>query len=144
MVGIGGVKVSTECDDCDIAFLSDDNSVHLRHTDGWWKVDTVNDRNQRHDDIASLSNYELAEKFLIWRWASFARSAMGARQLGAELHSRGPLSAVEFVRTPRDYVVELRLHDDRAVVSEASATVFSHVMSMSVEEIESLVTQDIS
>ena len=143
MIGIGDVKVSTECEDCDIAFLSNDNSVHLRHTDGWWVVDAVNDRNQRYDDIASLSNYELAEKFLIWRWGSFARSAMGARQLGAELHSQGPLNRVEFLKTSRDYVVELRLNDDRAIVSEASATVFSHIMGTSVEEIENLLSRDI-
>ena len=143
MIGIGGVAVSTECDDCDIAFLSDDNSIHLHHNDGWWVVDTVNDRGRRYDSIALLSTYELAEKFLIWRWASIARTSIGARQLGAELHSRGPMTTVEFVETSRDHFVELRTRDGRALVSDASATVFSHVMCMSVEEIESLLAQDI-
>jgi hypothetical protein len=143
MIGIGGVAVSTECDDCDIAFLSDDNSVHLHHNDGWWAVDTVNDRGRRYDDIALLSTFELAEKFLIWRWASIARTAIGARQLGAELHSQGLMPGVEMATASRDHFVELRTQGGRAVVSDASATVFSHVMRMSVEEIESLVAQDI-
>jgi hypothetical protein len=143
MIGIGGVAVSTECDDCDIAFLSNDNSVHLHHNDGWWAVDTVNDRGRRYDNIALLSTYDLAEKFLIWRWASIARTAIGVRQLGAELHSQGPMPAVEFVKASRDHFVELRTPDGRAVVSDAAATVFSHVMCMSVQEIESLVAQDV-
>lgn len=143
MIGIGGVAVSTDCDDCDIAFLSDDNSVHLHHEDGWWAVDTVNDRGRRYDDVALLSTYELAEKFLIWRWASIARTAIGASQLGPELQSLGPMTTVEFVKTSRDHFVELRIPDGRAVVSDASATVFGHVMCMSVEEIERLLAQDI-
>jgi hypothetical protein len=143
MIGIGGVSVSTGCEDCDIAFLSDDNSVHLHHNNGWWAVDTVSDRGRRYNNIASFSNYDLVEKFLIWRWASIARSAIGARQLGAELHSQGPMPTVEFAKASRDHFVELRTHDARAVVSEASATVFSHVMCMYVEEIESLLTRDI-
>ena len=143
MIGISGVTVSTDCDDCDIAFLSDDNSVHLHHNDGWWTVDTVSDRGSRYNSIALLSTYELAEKFLVWRWASVARTAMGARQLGAQLHSEGPMPGVEVVTTSRDHFVELRTNDGRAVVSDASATVFSHVMCMSLEEIESLLTQDI-
>jgi hypothetical protein len=137
------VSVSTESGDCDIAFLSDDNSVYLNQEDGWWVVDTVNDRGRRYANIASFSTYDLAEKFLIWRWASIARTAVGARQLGAELHSRGPMPNVEFAKASRDHFVELRTREGRAVVSEASATVLSHVMSMSVEEIERLLTQDI-
>ncbi|UMB69146.1 hypothetical protein [Mycobacterium paraterrae] len=144
VAGIPGATVSTECDDCEVAFLSDDDSVHLRHEADWWKIDVVNDRGQRYEDVASLSNYGLVEKFLIWRWASLARTTIGAKQLGAELHAKGLCSAVEFVRTQREYVVELRHGNDRAVVSEASAVVFSHVMTMSVEEIENLVSQDIS
>jgi hypothetical protein len=63
--------------------------------------------------------------------------------LGAELHSQGPMPDVEVATASRDHFVELRTQDGRAVVSDASATVFSHVMRMSVEEIESLVAQDI-
>jgi hypothetical protein len=143
MAGIRGGSVSTECDDCDIAFLSDDNSVHLHHNDGWWAVDTVDDRGRRYNNIALLSTYELAEKFLIWRWASIARTAIGVRQLGAELHSQGPMPTVEFVKASRDHFIELRTHEGRAIVSEASATVFSHVMRMSVRDVESLLAQDI-
>ncbi len=62
MIGISGVAISTACDDCDIAFLSDDNSVYLHRNDGWRAVDTVNDRGGRDDTIAS-STYELAESF---------------------------------------------------------------------------------
>lgn len=143
MIGIGGVSVSAECEDCDIAFLSDDNSVYLHHYDGWWAVDTVNDRGHRYNNIAEFSTYDLVEKFLIWRWASIARTAIGAKQLGAELHSRGPMPNVEFAEASRDHFVELRAQDGTAVVSEASATVFSHVMCMSVDEIERLLNQDI-
>ena len=144
MIGMRNVSVSVERTDCEIAFLSDEGSVHLRHTDGWWAVDTVNDRNQRFDDVAQLSNYELVEKFLMWRWASVVRTATGARQRGAELHAQGPASGVEFVELPRDHFVELRRHDDRARVSSSHATVFSHVMRMSVEEIERELAADIA
>jgi hypothetical protein len=143
MTGLRGASVSTDCEDCDILFASDDDSIHLRHNGAWWAIDSVNDRGRRYNDIALLSTFDLVEKFLIWRWGSLARTVIGARQLGAELHSQGPMAAVEFAKTSRDHYVELRTPGGTAVVSEASATVFSHVMGMSVEEIERLLTQDI-
>ena len=143
MIGMRNVSASVDRPDCEIAFVSDEGSVQLRHDEGWWAVDTVNDRGQHFDDVAQLSNYELVEKFLMWRWASLVRTATGAKQRGAELHAQGPSSGVEFVELPRDHFVELRLHDDRARVSSTSATVFSHVMRMSVEDIERDLAADI-
>ncbi|MGH7042837.1 MAG: hypothetical protein ACREFY_11980, partial [Acetobacteraceae bacterium] len=75
--------------------------------------------------------------------ASIARAAIGARQLGAELHSQGPMPSVKFAKASRDYDVELRTPGGTAVVSQANATVFSHVMCMSMDEIERVLTQDI-
>lgn len=143
MAGMRGVSVSEECEDCDILFSSDDESIHLRHNATWWAIDSVNDRGHRYNDIALLSTYDLVEKFLIWRWGSLARTAIGAKQLGAELHAQGAMPGVEFVEASRNHYVELRAPDGAAVVSQASATVFSHVMCMSVDQIEKLLTQGI-
>lgn len=143
MAGMRGASVFDECEDCDVLFLSDDESIHLRHVATWWAVDSINDRGRRYNDIALLSTYDLVEKFLIWRWGSLARTVIGAKQLGAELHAQGPMPGVKFAETSRNHYFELSAPDGAAVVSQANATVFSHVMCMSVDHIETLLTQDI-
>ncbi|MGL5441729.1 MAG: hypothetical protein ACRDDJ_04600, partial [[Mycobacterium] stephanolepidis] len=142
--GLSNLYVATDRDDCDVYFHSDDNSVYLRRKDDWWVIDTVNDRGKRYNDVASFSEFDLAEKFLIWQWASFARSAIGARQLGAELHAQGPMTGVAFTPASRDYFVELHAPTGRAIVSEASSVVISHVMTMTLSDLHSLVTQGLN
>src|SRR5271156_4424521 len=67
---LANVSVSTDCDDREIMFCSSDYSVHIRNDGVWWLIDTINDRGQRHNAEAKLSTFELAEKYLIWNWAS--------------------------------------------------------------------------
>lgn len=134
----GNASESTDCDDCAILFSSDVYSVHLRHDGIWWNVDTVDDRRQRHDDTAKFSSYALAEKYLTWIWASTARGAVGAPVLGPPLYALGFEPGVETVPISEG-IFELRSPDGRAVLMEPYATIFSHLMHKSEEEIEQTV-----
>ncbi len=134
--------VTTNCDDCEIAFTSDDYSVHLRHDDIWWIVDTVDDRGQRHSDTAKLSTFDLAEKYLVWSWASIARGVLGARRLGPDLYARGFSPDVEVIPVSEG-ISELQSQSGNAILMEPYATIFSHLMSKSIDEIEDLSTADL-
>ncbi|MGE2718431.1 hypothetical protein [Mycolicibacterium celeriflavum] len=131
------VSVSEACDDCDIVFKSDDQTFHLRQEGDWWTIDSVNDRGQRYYSTAQFSTFALVETYFIWEWASLTRSSVGA--LGARLHAKGVAPCIEIVPTERDYIVELRARTGRAIIPMSRATVFSHVMSKSADEIEQLV-----
>jgi hypothetical protein len=132
------LSVSTDCDDCDILFSSDEYAVHLRSEGQWWVVDTVDDRKQRHNDTVRFSNYALAEKYLVWIWASAARSAAGAPALGRQFYDAGFDPGVEKTRiSPGIY--ELRSKEGSAVLVEPYATIFSHLMGKTEEEIEHMV-----
>lgn len=131
-------SVSTSCTDCEVLFSSNDYSVHLRHADNWWVVDTVDDRHQRSDDTARFSSYELAEKYLVWVWASTAKSFVRAPLLGPALYAKGFAHGVE--ATPlSEGVYELRSADGRAVLREPYATIFSHLIGQPEEAIERMV-----
>jgi hypothetical protein len=136
---MGSVSVSAECEDCQILFKSDDESFHLRQEGNWWVVDKVDDRNQRHNGLAKFSDFGLVEKYLIWRWSSTTRSAIGAKSLGASLHSLGMAPGVETIPTDREGAVELRGPSGSAIVPRSIATIFSQLMSKSLDEIEQLV-----
>jgi len=131
------LSVSASCDDCAILFSSNDYAVHLRHVDGWWVVDTVNDRRQRSNDTARFSRYELAEKYLLWIWASTARSVVRAPILGPRLYERGFAPDVEAIQVSEG-VYELRSADGQAVLAEPYATIFSQLIDKSVAEIEQM------
>ena len=135
------LSVSTSCPDCTILFTSDDYSVHLRH-DAWWVVDTVDDRHQRQNDAARFSTYDLAEKYLVWVWASTARSVVRAPILGPKLYAQGFASGVEAIPVSEG-IYELRSPEGRAVLREPYATIFSHLMPKSEEDIERMVRADL-
>ena len=131
------LSISTDCADCEVLFGSDDYSVHLRDDGTWWCVDTVNDRRQRSNDTAKFSSYALAEKYLVWIWGSTARSVLRAPVLGQKLYAKGFASSVE--RTPiREGLFELRSPAGRAMLVEPYATIFSHLMGRSEEDIEQM------
>lgn len=139
--GIGGGKalVSTKCNDCVILFSTDDYLVHLRSERHGWIVDTVNDRGQRSNGTAKLSNFDLTEKYLIWDWATTARSDLTSGPLGADLAKQGYAPGVNVSKVDTGY--EICLNDEcSAILSIVNATIFSHLMSKSVDEIERLVT----
>ncbi|MGE2736080.1 hypothetical protein [Mycolicibacterium vaccae] len=102
----------------------------------------MDERGQRHDDIASFSTFDLAEKYLIWNWASLARSTIGAPQLGSELYAQGFNPKVQ-VHQLREGVYRLTSTVGDAVVMGVPATIFSHLMSKSVDEVERMVRQDL-
>jgi hypothetical protein len=140
---LSNIAVSMDCDDCEIAFTSSDYSVHLRNDGTWWIIDTINDRGQRHNDAAKLSTFDLTEKYLIWTWASSARGAVGAERLGPRLYSLGFSPEIE-VLPIKEGIAELRSHAGNAILMEPNATIFSHMMSKSVEEIEQMVREGIT
>jgi putative component of toxin-antitoxin plasmid stabilization module len=140
---LADIAVSMDCDDCDIAFISRDYSVHLRNDGTWWIIDTVDDRGQRHDDTAKLSTLDLTEKYLIWKWASTARGAIGAGRLGPRLYKLGFNPEVE-VFPIAEGISELRSKPGNAVLMEPDATIFSHLMSKTLDEIEQMVREGIS
>ncbi|WP_006244505.1 hypothetical protein [Mycolicibacterium tusciae] len=136
---MGHVSVSTDCQDCQILFKSDDESFHLRQDGEWWVVDRIDDRNQRHISVARFSTFGLLEKYLVWRWSWLARAAVDAKPLGAQLHSLGMAPGVEAAATDREGAVELRSTDGSAVVPRSVENIFSQLMSKPMDEIEQLV-----
>jgi hypothetical protein len=143
MSQLADISVSMDCDDCQILFASRDYSVHLRHDGAWWIVDTVDDRGQRHNDTAKLSTFDLAEKYLIWTWASSARGAVGAERLGPRIYSLGFSPEVEALPI-KEGIAEIRSGAGSAILMEPNATIFSHLMSKSVDEIERMVRQGLA
>jgi len=97
---------------------------------------------QRSNDTAKFSTYDLAEKYLVWMWGSMARSVLRAPILGQMLYARGFVSTVD--RLPLDKgVYELRSPEGHAVFGEPYATIFSHLMRKSEEEIEQMLRADL-
>ena len=136
---MGSVAVSEDCEDCQIAFQSDNESFHLRQEGDWWVVDKIDDRNQRRNNLARFSTFDLVEKYLVWRWSSITRSAIGAKTLGAQLQSLGTALGVEIIPTEREGAVELRGSTGSAIVPRSIATIFSHLLSKSMDEIEQMI-----
>jgi hypothetical protein len=141
-IGGGDISVSAECDDCEILFSSADYSVHLHNDRSWWVVDMVDDRGGRRNGAAKLSSFDLAEKYLIWDWATTAHSSLASGPLGADLARRGYAPGVEVSQAERGH--KIYLNDDCAILSVVNAKVFSHLMSKSVDEIEQMVRQDLT
>lgn len=139
---LGGIAVSTSCPDCAVLFSSTEYSVHLRPSGDWWSVDTVNERGSRHDDDARFSSFALAEKYLVWMWASVARTVLQAPILGQQLYAKGFAAGVEAIPiSPGTF--EIRSPDGCAVLIEPYATIFSHLMGKTEDEIEQMVMRDI-
>jgi hypothetical protein len=142
LAGLANAQVPDVYDDHGIRFTSDDYSVQLRHDDGWWIIDTIDDRGQLHADTARLTTYDLVEKYLIWQWSSSARNALRRPRLGPTLYSLGHDSNVQFLPI-KEGIYELRIPEGRAILMEPVATIFSHLMLKSVNDIEELVKSDV-
>lgn len=131
------------CDDCEIAFTSSDYSVHLRDGDGGWSVDTVDDRGQRRNGVAKFSTFELVEKYLVWDWVTSARSDLASGALGADLYGLGYAPDVQVAELEKGNI-ELYRDGACAVLVIGDATIFSHIMKWSVEEILDLASKGLS
>ncbi len=140
---LANVSVSTDCDDCEIMFNSSDYAFHLRYDGVWWIIDTVSDRGQRHNETAKLSTFELAEKYLVWDWASSARGIIGLQRLGPGLYSLGYSPDVD-VTPITEGIAEIRSGSGSAILMEPYATIFSHLMSKSIDEIEDMIAEGIT
>jgi hypothetical protein len=134
--GLGGGDVAVSVDDSETVFSTDDYKVHLHNDECYWVVGTVNDRGQRRDGAAKLSSFPLAEKYLIWKWATGARSSLASGALGADLAKLGYASGVEVSQADRGY--RICANNECAILSVVDATIFSHLMTKSVDEIEQL------
>ncbi|OBF98675.1 hypothetical protein A5790_02790 [Mycobacterium sp. 852002-51152_SCH6134967] len=143
-MGMANVSVSPSLDHTEIGFTSDDQSFYLRQEDGWWTVDVVNDRGRRYNDIAKLSTFDLAEIFLVWRWGSTMRDVLGRKMFDPELYSLGRSEDVVVLPTANEWIFELQSGAGRAHLAEPDATIFSHLMSKSVDEVEQMVEEGIT
>ncbi|OKH76401.1 hypothetical protein EB72_01330 [Mycobacterium sp. SWH-M1] len=119
-------------------FTSDDDTYRLRSEGTWWVLDRTNDRGRNFPGIGRFSNFDVAEVYLVWQWASTARSDLAAGPLGKDLYDRGYAAGVRVVEV-REGFVELSVGRDEAVLPAARAIMFSHLMTRSIEELERLV-----
>lgn len=132
--GLPEPSTSTSCNDCEIAFTSTEYSVHLRDGDEGWSVDVVDDRGQRRNGEALFSTFGLVEKYLIWEWVTLARSDLASGALGADLYRLGYAPGVR-VAELENGKVELYLDGACAMLVIGDATIFSHIMKWSVNDI---------
>jgi len=135
--GLADVSTSRSCADCKISFRSEDYSVHLRDDDNWWVIDTIDDRGQRNNGVAKFSTFELVEKYLTWRWVGLARSDLASGSLGVDLYKNGYAPGIEVSQVDEAWV-KLCLHGDSTILIVGTATIFSHIMKKSVDEIEEI------
>lgn len=137
---LSGIHVSVECTDCAILFASDDETFHLRQDHSWWVLDKVNDRGRRYDSVARFSSFSLSEKYLIWDWATSARSELASGSLGAELYATGYANDVAVTQVSEG-MAQVCSGSECAILSVVNATIFSHLMANTVEEIEHMVRE---
>lgn len=136
--GMSNPSVVAEDDSEDAVFKADDQTCHLKHDGEWWVLDVTNDRGMFYPAAAKFSSFDLAEKYLIWDWATAARSSLASGLLGTDLYKKGYAPSAE-VREIREGFVEIRSSAGAAALSTVNATIFSHLMAKPVEEIERLV-----
>lgn len=84
--------------------------------------------------MAKFSTFELVEKYLIWDWVTSARSDLASGALGVNLYKLGYAPEVRVVELEKGNI-ELCLHGACAILVVGDATIFSHIMQWSVEEI---------
>lgn len=131
-------SIVTDCPDCAISFVSDAQALHLRLAEDWWTIDEVDDHRNRYNDTAQLSNFSLAEKYLIWRWGSFMRIMLCLPLADPELFRQGYSPGVGVRETASEWRTELTSPAGSAVLSQTDSTIFSHLISKSVNEIDEM------
>jgi hypothetical protein len=132
--GLTGVGVSLGCEDCAIAFKATDYSVHLRNSNDRWAIDVIDDRGQKRSEVATFSSFALVEKYLLWDWATLARSGLASGPLGADLYRLGYAPGVEVSELDKGNI-QVCLNGDCATLVVGDATIFSHIMKKSMDEI---------
>lgn len=132
--GLAGVEISLTCDDCEIAFKATDYSVHLRRDKDRWAIDIIDDRGQKRSEVATFSAFGLVEKYLVWDWATLARSGLASGVLGADLYRLGYAPGIE-VSELGEGKIQVCLNGDCAILVAGDATIFSHIMTKSVDKL---------
>jgi hypothetical protein len=84
----------------------------------------------------------LTEKYLIWNWATTARDDLASGPLGADLAKQGFSPNVDVAKVETRY--KICSNKDCAILSAVNATILSHLMDRSVDEIEQMVTAGLS
>ncbi|ORA07662.1 hypothetical protein BST14_26830 [Mycobacterium arosiense ATCC BAA-1401 = DSM 45069] len=84
----------------------------------------------------------MAEKYLIWNWATTVRSDLASGPLGADLAQQGFAPDVDVSEVDTKYMI--CSNGACAILSLVNATIFSHLMDRSVGEIEDLVNANLS
>lgn len=138
--GLRGVSTSLSCDDCKIAFTADDYSVHIRAGESCWAIDMVDDRGHRRNDVATFSSVDLVEKYLAWDWATLARSGLASGPLGTDLYRLGYAAGIEVAELDKGNI-ELCLDGECATLVVGDATIFSHIMLMSFDQLLEIARQ---
>lgn len=141
-MGGKNISVSTNCNDCLILFSSANYSVHLYNDGFWWTIDTVTDRGQRQNGVAKLSSFDLVEKYLIWDWATTAKTILASGPLGANLAKQGYASGIKISQVKRGY--KICSNDDCAILSVVNATIFSHLINKSRDKIEQMIHNELN
>lgn len=139
LAGLSNVRNLDAREDGEFRFTSDDHSFHVRHEEGCWAIDTVDDRGQLRPAYAKFSTFPLVEKFLIWDWASAARGAMHLPTLSPHFYALGMNSNIQATALQAG-IYRLQSPEGLAVLMEPSATIFSHIISRPLSEIEELVS----
>lgn len=138
--GLNGVSTALSSDDCEAVFEANDYSVYVRNDTNRWVIDAVDDRGHRRDDVASFSSFDLVEKYLVWDWATLARSGLASGALGTELYKLGYAAGIEVSELDNGNV-ELCLDGECATLVVGDATIFSHVMLKSLDELLEIARQ---
>lgn len=132
------VSIDSKGDAC---FKSDDDTFCLRRSSERWIIDRINDRGQRYDDIGSFSNFELAEKYLISRWAY---TVTRAPELGPDLYARGMNPDIVVRPTENEWRVELESGIGNAFLPTPEAIIFGYLMFVPTEQIEQRANRAVS
>lgn len=138
--GLNGVSISSICNDCEIVFKANDYATHVRDDRNRWAIDMVDDRGHRRNDVATFSSFDLVEKYLVWEWATLARSGLASGSLGTDLYKLGYAAGIE-VSELGNGNIELCLDSECATLVVGDATIFSHIMQKSVDEILGIASQ---
>lgn len=132
--GLTGVEILVARDDCEIAFKAADYCVQLRDDKDRWAIDTIDDRGQKRSEVATFSTFGLVEKYLVWDWATLARSGLASGPLGADLYRLGYAPGIE-VSESSGGKIQVCLNGDCAMLVAGDATIFSHIMTKSIDQL---------
>lgn len=100
----------------------------------------VDDRGHKRKDVAKFSSFDLVEKYLVWDWATLARSGLASGPLGTDLYKLGYAAGVEVSELDKGNI-ELCLDGEWAILVVGDATIFSHIMLKSFDDLLEIASQ---